>query len=135
MCRKKKSLKEIDEEAAKTAKPEEEKKEPQMVPLSKYFTYVRGKDRALMIIGTVSAIVAGCLLPAMAIIMGAILNSFGYNDNKDEVLESMRWVCLFTCIVGIGIWIFGYIYYAFWQHLAQNISFDLRSRYLRAVLR
>lgn len=47
----------------------------------------------------------------------------------------MRMVSLYICLVGIGCWLFGYIYYGFWQHLAQNISFDLRSRYLHAILR
>jgi ABC-type multidrug transport system fused ATPase/permease subunit len=37
-------------------------------------------------------------------------------------------------MIGIGIWIFGYMYFAFWQHLAENISFDLRKRFLAKLL-
>ena len=33
------------------------------------------------------------------------------------------------------MWLFCYMYFAFWQHLAENITFDLRSRYIEALLR
>lgn len=35
------------------------------------------------------------------------------------------------CII---LWIFGYLQYALLQHMAERISFDLRSRYLRNLL-
>jgi ABC-type bacteriocin/lantibiotic exporter with double-glycine peptidase domain len=47
----------------------------------------------------------------------------------------MKTTALVICLVGLGQWFFAYVYYAFWQHLAQNVSFDLRSRYLHAILR
>jgi ABC-type multidrug transport system fused ATPase/permease subunit len=47
----------------------------------------------------------------------------------------MKRVALVICLVGVAQWFFAYVYYAFWQHLAQNVSFDLRSRYLHAILR
>ena len=37
-----------------------------------------------------------------------------------------------VCIV---IFIFSYIFYAFWNHLAENISLRLRKVYLQALLR
>jgi len=40
----------------------------------------------------------------------------------------------YICLVGLGKCIFGYIFYSFWQHLAENVSFDLRSKYLHAIL-
>ncbi len=36
------------------------------------------------------------------------------------------------CVV---IFIFSYFFYAFWNHLAENISFNLRKEYLKALLR
>ena len=47
----------------------------------------------------------------------------------------MKILAIAITLVGVASWIFGYLYYAFWQHLAQNITYDLRSRYLRAILR
>lgn len=105
-----------------------------MIDISKFFMFMGPREKLLMIIGTISAIVAGFLLPCISIAMGAVTNSFSPTNSKDEVLNSMKLICLYICLVGIATWLFGYIYYAFWQHLAQNVSFDLRSRYLHAIL-
>lgn len=38
-------------------------------------------------------------------------------------------------ILAASNWFAGYVQYAFLQHMAERLSFDLRSRYLRALLR
>lgn len=103
--------------------------------MSQYFRYINRRDKFLLIIGSASAVIAGALLPCISLAVGAVTNSFDPKNAKAAMLEQMKTVCLYICLVGIGTWIFGYIYYGFWQHLAQNISFDLRSRYLHAILR
>jgi ABC-type multidrug transport system fused ATPase/permease subunit len=47
----------------------------------------------------------------------------------------MRTLTIYVSIVGAICWFFTYVYAAFWQHLAENISFNLRTRYLRALLK
>jgi ATP-binding cassette subfamily B (MDR/TAP) protein 1 len=106
-----------------------------MIPFSKFFTFMTAKDKALMILGSIGAVLAGCLLPGISIAMGSVTNTYNPKNTKESVLNDMKMICLYINLVGIGCWIFGYIYFAFWQHLAQNISFDLRSRYLHAILR
>lgn len=106
-----------------------------MIDMKKFFTYVTFKDKCLMIIGAIGAVVAGFLLPCISIAMGEVTNTFNPEDSKEEIINAMRLICLYICLTGIGSWVFGYIYFAFWQHLAQNVSFDLRSRYLHAILR
>jgi hypothetical protein len=46
----------------------------------------------------------------------------------------MRRLTIYISIVGGIQWVFTYASYAFWQHLAENISFDLRGRFLKALL-
>lgn len=88
-----------------------------------------------MCIGIFSAIVAGGLLPLVSIAQGEVTNTFDPKNAKDALLNRMKTTSLVICLVGIGQWFFAYVYYSFWQHLAQNLSFDLRSRYLHAILR
>jgi ATP-binding cassette subfamily B (MDR/TAP) protein 1 len=88
-----------------------------------------------MTIGTISAICAGVLLPVISIAQGAVTNTFDPVNGKEGILDAMKSVSLYICIIGLVTWFFGYVYYAFWQHLAQNVSFDLRSRYLHSILR
>jgi ATP-binding cassette subfamily B (MDR/TAP) protein 1 len=105
-----------------------------MIKFSKFFTYMTTKEKWLMFLGTVGALLAGFLLPCMAIAVGELTDTYDPRNGKDKILDNMKMICLYICLVGIASWIFGYMYFAFWQHLAQNISFDLRSRYLHAIL-
>jgi len=47
----------------------------------------------------------------------------------------MKDVGAIITIVGVALWIFSYIYFSFWQHLAENTSFNLRQKYIEALLR
>ena len=42
------------------------------VGLLKFFSFLRGTDKALLIIGTVSAILAGGIMPMIAFFMGGV---------------------------------------------------------------
>ena len=88
-----------------------------------------------MVIGTISAVICGALLPSIGIVMGEITNTFGPDNKPDEIKEAMELLFGYISIVGALCWVFGYIYYAFWQHLAENITFNLRSRYLQAIMK
>ena len=50
---------------------------------------------------------------------------------SDKVSQIIRLVAL----VALAIFFFGYLFFALWQHLAENISFNLRKIYLDALLK
>ena len=112
-----------NKESSKVAPEEEEdedpndyskKKEEDMIKFSKFFTYMTGKEKALAILGTMGALIAGFLLPCMSIAIGALTDTYDPRNGKDKILDNMKKICLYICIVGIVSWIFGYVYYAFW---------------------
>lgn len=109
-------------------------KKPEMIKFSSFFRYLTIKDKLLISIGSISAVCCGCLLPSMSIMLGEVTNAFDPDNTADEILDTMSWIGWIISIIGACTWITGYFYYAFWQHLAENISFDLRSRYLHAIL-
>lgn len=89
----------------------------------------------MLSIGTLGAVIAGLLLPSISLIMGSIAGNFGDNttsgtDMKDEIASLSKIVGLISAI----IFVFSYVFFAFWQHLAENISLNLRKIYLRALL-
>jgi ATP-binding cassette subfamily B (MDR/TAP) protein 1 len=87
-----------------------------------------------MAFGLLGALVAGGAIPVIAIALGSITDTFNPNSSKEEVNDNMRDIAIWIIIVGIVVWVFGYIYFAFWQHLAENIAFNLRSRYMHKLL-
>lgn len=110
-------------------------KKPEMIQFSAFFRYLRCRDKFLLIVGTVCAVLCGCLLPSMAIMMGLVTNAFNPTNSPDDILSLMQFIAWVISVIGFATWITGYFYFAFWQHLAENISFDLRSRYLHAILK
>jgi hypothetical protein len=47
----------------------------------------------------------------------------------------MRTLAMWIGIISAVLWITGYFQYAFLQHMAEKLSFNLRSMYLRALLK
>jgi hypothetical protein len=45
------------------------------------------KDRALMILGTISSVLAGILLPCISLAMGAITNTYDTSNNPNAILD------------------------------------------------
>lgn len=62
-------------------------KQPEMINFSKFFTYMNCTQKFMMVIGTIGAIVAGVLLPSLAIVMGAVTNTYNPSNTKDQVLD------------------------------------------------
>jgi hypothetical protein len=85
-----------------------------MINMSQFFRYVHGKDKMLMIVGIVSAIIAGGLLPFVSIAQGEVTNSFDPIKSPSSIFDRMGRVALVICLVGVGQWFFAYVYYAFW---------------------
>ena len=52
---------------------------PQTIPLSKFFSFITPQQKLLLVIGTLSAIVAGFLMPAIGLVLGYVTD--GYNPN------------------------------------------------------
>ena len=97
--------------------------------------YITIKEKILIGVGTASALLCGFLLPSLSIIVGEVTNTFDPHNSEDEILKTMSTLSGYIALVGLGTWVLGYFYYAFWQHVAESISFDLRSRYLHNILK
>ena len=50
-------------------------------------------------------------------------------------MDTMKSITGWTCLIGGATMIFGYFYYAFWQHLAEDLTFGLRTRFLNTILK
>lgn len=96
---------------------------------------MNGKEKILIVIGTIGAIVGGALVPSVSIVMGDVTDTFNPNEDPSAVLDTMKGVAVMILILSVAMWVFSYFYFAFWQHLAENITSDLRKRYMRALMK
>ena len=105
------------------------------IAFHRYFEYNSSKDNLMLAIGTFGAIVAGLFVPTIALIMGTIAQDFGGGDiNSNDMSEKIAQTSWLVAGVSVIIFVFAYIFFAFWQHVAENISLRLRKLYLRALL-
>ena len=88
-------------------------------------------------IGSLASIIAGMILPTIAIIMGSVAEAFtGGNSHHDtNPLSQMNVIVSYVITIAMMLFVFSYIFFAFWQHLGENITIDLRKRYLAALMR
>jgi ABC-type bacteriocin/lantibiotic exporter with double-glycine peptidase domain len=46
----------------------------------------------------------------------------------------MAIISIIVSLIALSLFGFSYVLYAFWSHLAQNITIDLRKRYIEALM-
>lgn len=69
---------------SETGKPDEK---TNTVPFYKLFAFADPTDILLMIVGTIGAIGNGLSMPLMTILFGELTDSFGENQNNNEVVD------------------------------------------------
>lgn len=88
----------------------------------------------MVIIGSLFAVASAAIITSLAVILGDITNTFDPFSSSDSVMTAMRTLMRNILIIGGAGAVAGYFHYAFWQHVAENITFDLRSRFLHKLL-
>lgn len=106
--------------------------ESSIVPYSKLYCFASRKDKLYMFIGHLAAVITGVGLPSFVFLMGNVIDSFA---SFDEVLDSIKRISLILVLIGIAIWFFSYIYYAFLLMFSELVGYKLRVEYFRAILR
>jgi len=105
------------------------------VSIHRFFAYNDAKDNLMLVVGTIGAIVAGLLIPSIALIMASVAQSFGESGTSASAMaDKVASLTKSVALVAAAIFFFGYLFFALWQHLAENISLKLRKLYLNALL-
>jgi len=107
-----------------------------------FFKYINSDDKMLLYIGTISAITAGAILPSISLVMGnvaALFSGTSPNPKNDlngpsTITQTMSLISIVVTLIALSLFGFSYVFYAFWQHLAENITNDLRKRYIAALM-
>ena len=118
----------------------EEDEGPETVALTKFFKFLKPQDKLLLFIGSLAAIIAGGILPSISLIMGNVASAFssggsGGSGGSSDIISNMSYIASYVVLIAMTLFTFSYMFCAFWQHLAENITTDLRVRYIRALMR
>ena len=128
---------------------EEAKKKLLRLPPVSFFTLFRYMDKVdavFVIIGVIGSLIVGVATPIMTIIFSSLLGDFTrfnqlkfYDHNVSEanslLTHSARKYCLYFTILGIVVWVCGYIMNACWTITSERQGFHIRNLYYRSILR
>ncbi|KAJ0743387.1 putative ABC-type xenobiotic transporter [Helianthus annuus] len=123
----------LDKEKEK--EEEKEKESTDTVPFYKLFAFADLTDYVLMIVGTIGAVGNGICMPLMTILFGDLLNSFGENQNNDDVVSAVSKVALKFVYLGVGCGVASFLQVACWMITGERQAARIRNLYLKTILR
>jgi hypothetical protein len=61
-----------------------------MVKFSTFFRYLTWKEKMLALIGSISAVCCGVLVPTISIVLGEIANAFDPDNSAEDLFSTMK---------------------------------------------
>ena len=94
----------------------QEEAAPKQLSLSKFFTYITFYDKLLLVFGTISAILAGAILPSVSLIMGNVADAFtsGGGSGGSDIISNMSFIASYVVLIATTLFTFSYLFFAFW---------------------
>lgn len=106
-----------------------------MIGLITIMKYSSTKDKALAIFGVLFSVLAGLVAPTVSIVMGELIAIYDPRSTPDEINNGIEFLIKVICAISLTLWVFSYVQYAFMQHAAEKLAFELRFRYLNSLMR
>ncbi|POM60401.1 Multidrug resistance protein ABC Superfamily [Phytophthora palmivora] len=105
-----------------------------LVSLSELLSFADGKDRMLMIAGTIGAAVAGMAQPLQIVLIGDVLNGLNPSDSSTSIVEKVDDAVLNYVYVAVAAMIAGFLQVACWSTTASRQVKQIRSAYMTSIV-
>ncbi|KAG2407375.1 ABC transporter B family member 11 [Vigna angularis] len=106
------------------------------VPFYKLFSFADYWDCLLMLVGAISAVANGIVMPLMTILIGDAIDAFGGNaDNKQEVVHEVSKASMKFAAIGAGAFFAAFFQVSCWVITGERQAARIRGLYLKAILR
>ncbi|KAI3440971.1 uncharacterized protein J3R85_003011 [Psidium guajava] len=118
-------------------RPEKNKEDEKTntVPFYKLFLFADFTDMVLMLVGTVGAVGNGLGLPVMAVLFGQLIDSFGTNQNNNDVVHLVSKVSLRFIYLAVFTGVTAFLQVTFWMVTGERQAARIRGLYLQTILR
>eukprot|EP01116_Phalansterium_solitarium_P018473 TRINITY_DN489_c0_g1_i1.p1 TRINITY_DN489_c0_g1~~TRINITY_DN489_c0_g1_i1.p1 ORF type:complete len:1312 (+),score=501.72 TRINITY_DN489_c0_g1_i1:46-3981(+) len=114
-------------------KKKEEKPKAKKLSIGQLFRFVTSRDKALIVVGSLAAVVHGAFWPAFAFVFGQLVDAFG--GPPDELYDEIASTCLYFVYFGLAAQLVGYVQHACFSISAEWQVSRLRKQYLQSVMR
>ena len=90
----------------------------------------------LMYGGWAAAIISGLGMPSFVFLIGNVLDAFNDNtESPDQTLDHVKTLSGIFGIIGLGVWLSSYIYYACLLSFSEKVTKKIKVKYLEAILK
>ncbi|KAL2341081.1 hypothetical protein Fmac_009021 [Flemingia macrophylla] len=110
----------------------ERDKANQKVPFYMLFTFADRRDVEFMVIGTICAIANGWSQPIMTLILGKLINTFGFADPSNTIKEVSK---IYNCGILIWVVLLNAAEVACWMMTGERQAARIRGLYLKTILK
>jgi ATP-binding cassette, subfamily B (MDR/TAP), member 1 len=111
----------LESEQLRKAEAQAPEEAPRTIPFTKFFTYLTGFDKLLLVIGTICAIIAGAILPSISLVMGNVAVAFSNDSGSSSsseadstLMDIMSTIAAIVMMIAMALFIFSYVFFAFW---------------------
>ncbi|KAH0858130.1 hypothetical protein HID58_086391 [Brassica napus] len=106
----------------------------QKVAFYKLFRFADRYDIILMAVGTISAMANGLAQPIMSVLIGKIINVFGFSDH-DHMVKEVSKVALKFLYLAVYACVVSFLQVSCWKVTGERQSARIRVLYLKTILR
>ncbi|CAI2362505.1 unnamed protein product [Moneuplotes crassus] len=106
-----------------------------MVGLFKLYQFSSSRVKVYLFIGLITSILAGICMPMFIIFLEEMYNSFDPDTSKKVVYDNSKKVLFYLLYIGAALWLFSYLYVAFFGMVSEYTGMIFRVKYLESVLR
>ncbi|XP_031250117.1 putative multidrug resistance protein [Pistacia vera] len=99
------------------------------------FRFADGKDKLLMLLGTMGSIGDGLQYPLMMFVLSSVINDYGNPANSSLSNDDVDKYALRLLYVAIGVGLSAFVEGICWTRTAERQTSKMRMEYLKAVLR
>ncbi|XP_057484562.1 ABC transporter B family member 4-like [Actinidia eriantha] len=107
----------------------------QTIPLYKLFSFADSVDVVLMIVGTIGAVGNGICMPLMTVLFGELTDSFGQNQNSQDMVRVVSKVSLKFVYLALGAGVAAFLQVSCWMVTGERQAARIRSLYLKTIMR
>lgn len=105
------------------------------VPFCKLFSFADTTDYLLMLGGTVGAVANGLCMPLMTLLLADLIDSFGLNQNNNQVVHVISKVSLKFLYLAIGAATAAFLQVTCWMITGERQAARIRGLFLKTILR
>nr|AOQ25828.1 ABC transporter B family member 1 [Moneuplotes crassus] len=110
-------------------------KDTPMVGFFEMFKFSTFKIKIYLVLGIISAILAGIAMPLFVIFIEELYNSFDPDTSVKTTYDNCFKILLYLIYIGIGLWFVSYLYLAFFGMVSEYTGMIYRVKYLESVLK